>query len=106
MTHPTLLAGLALLLLLVVAGAGPVAATGDPPRPGTIVGVTGNRDEGFAIEHLGGRVDHPPTFSEARAECGEYDARVARVRCRTEVRVWYRDLGRLRRALDLAHASP
>ena len=106
MTRPTLLAGPALMLLLLVADADPVAAMGDPPGPGTIVRVTGDRDQGFTIEHLGGRVGHTPTLSEARAECAEYDARVARVRCRTEVRVWYRDLGRLRRALDLAHASP
>jgi hypothetical protein len=103
MSHLTTLTGLSTLILLLVPGAGPVAATGDPPPPGTIVEVSGDRDHGFTIEHYGGRVDHTTTLSEARAECGEYDARVDRVRCRTEVRVWYRDLVTLRRALDHAH---
>ena len=105
MTQPPVLGGLAALLLLV-AGTGPVAATARQPPPGTIVLVTGDPDRGFAIEHLDDRVEHTPTWSEARAECAEYDARLARVRCRTEVRVWYRDLGRLRQALDYAHGPP
>ena len=106
MPQPSVLGGLAALLLLLVAGAAPVVATGRRPPPGTIVLVTGDPDRGFAIEHLDGRVEHTPTGSEARAECAEYDARIARVRCRTEVRVWYRDLGRLRQALDYAHGPP
>jgi hypothetical protein len=107
MTQPFIRGGLTVaLLLLLVVGAGPVAATGRPPPPGTIVAVTGDRDRGFTVAHLDGRVEHTPTLSEARAECGEYDARLDRVRCRTEVRVWYRDLGRLRQALDFAHGPP
>ena len=47
----------------------------------------------------------PPTDSEAIAECNEYDTRVARVRCRVGVRVWYRDLADLEQALRLAHRS-
>lgn len=105
MTQPSVPGGLAALLLLVV-GTGPVAATAGQPPPGTIVAVTGDADRGFTIEHLDGRVEHTPTLSEARAECAEYDARLARVRCRTEMRIWYRDLGRLRQALDYAHGPP
>lgn len=76
------------------------------PRDDTIVEITGDRVSGFAIAHYDGTSTHPPTGSEAKAECGEYDARVARVRCRTEARVWYRELGRTKRALAWArHAS-
>ena len=67
--------------------------------------MTGDQDNGFAIHHYDGSVDHPPTRSESRAECGEYDRRVARVRCRTEVRVWFRDLEDLQQALDHAHGE-
>jgi hypothetical protein len=66
--------------------------------------VRGDRDSGFAIVHYDGRVDHPPTLSEGRAECGEYARRFERVRCRTALRVWHRDLGRLKRALEYAHS--
>ena len=33
------------------------------------------------------------------AECSEYDTASARLRCRVEVRTWYRDLGDLKRSL-------
>jgi hypothetical protein len=111
MNHPSgplaLLAGLAALVVLAVpiVGGG-LAWASDPPPPGaTIVAVTGNRDTGFVVEHYDGTRDFPPTVSEGVAECREHARRVARVRCRTALRVWYRDLGRLRRALDHAHAS-
>jgi len=81
------------------------AAGGQPTAPGTIVDVRGDRDHGFAIEHYDGTVDHPPTLSEGLAECGEYRRRFERVRCRTALRVWYRDLGRMKRALDHAHTG-
>jgi hypothetical protein len=74
------------------------------PHPKTIVRITGDAANGFGIHYFDGTADFPPTDSEARAECSEYDTRVARVRCRTEVRTWYRDLGGLRQALDWAHA--
>lgn len=80
-------------------------AAGDPPAPDTIVEVTGDAANGFEIEHYDGSRLAPPTDSEARAECGEYDRRVDRVRCRVEVRTWYRDLGDLQQALDWAHVE-
>ena len=96
----------ALVVLVAVGGlAWSVAAGADPPGGATIVDVRGDRDTGFAIVHLDGSVDHPPTLSEGRAECGEYARRVERVRCRTALRVWYRELGRLKRALDHAHSQ-
>jgi hypothetical protein len=64
-----------------------------------IVEVTGDAANGFGITYAGGDSISPPTDSEARAECGEYDTRLARVRCRVEVRTWYRDLGDLQRSL-------
>ena len=75
------------------------------PPGDTIVRVTGNAEEGFGIEHHDGTGLFPPTLSEALAECGEYDTKVARVRCRAEVRTWYRDLADLRQALAWAHTS-
>lgn len=75
------------------------------PPGDTIVRVTGNAEEGFGIQHHDGSALFPPTDSEARAECGEYDTRVERVRCRTEVRTWYRDLADIKDALRLAHQS-
>ena len=79
-------------------------ADGLGPPGDTIVRVTGDQASGFTIHHYDGTALYPPTRSEARAECGEYDDRVDRVRCWTEVRTWYRDLGDLKRALRWAHA--
>jgi hypothetical protein len=97
-------------LLAAVAGCGlgvAAVATGNPqpPPPDTIVSVTGDAANGFEIEHYDGTWLFPPTDSEARAECAEYDTRVARVRCRVEVRTWYRDLADLEQALAWAHAG-
>jgi len=75
------------------------------PPDDTIVRVTGNAEEGFGIRHHDGTSVFPPTLSEALAECGEYDTRWARVRCRTQVRTWYRDLADIKDALRLAHQS-
>jgi len=91
-----------------VAGLGvgaPLARAGGAPRGDTIVEVTGSRQDGFTITHYDGTVDHPPTNSEARAECREYDARLDRVRCRVETRVWYRDLGQIKRAIAYAKSG-
>jgi hypothetical protein len=85
-------------------GAAALAAV-DPPPDDTIVEVSGDKANGFEIRHYDGTELYPPTDSEARAECSEYDARVDRVRCRAEVRTWYRDLGDLQQALDWAHAQ-
>ena len=70
------------------------------PPGDTIVRVTGNAEQGFGIQHYDGSAEFPPTDSEARAECSEYDTQVARVRCRTEVRVWYSALGDLKRSIN------
>ena len=105
MKHLVALVALLALLVPALARGAPPARTRASPPGGTIVGVSGDRDEGFRVEHYDGSVDFTPTSSEARAECGEYARRVERVRCRTAVRVWYRDLGRLRQALDYAHRA-
>lgn len=88
-------------LLVATAGAAYAGAGWTPPDD-TITRVTGNRDDGFTVERYDGSVLHPPTLSEALAECAEYDTRVGRVRCRVEVRTWYRDLGDIKRAIRLA----
>ena len=81
------------------------AAAVDEPPGDTIVDVTGDAANGFEIAYYDGTGAYPPTDSEAAAECSEYDTRVARVRCRTEVRTWYRDLADLQQALDYAHTQ-
>ncbi len=96
------IACIALVLGICVGGAAARAAV-DPPPGDTIVEVTGDKLNGFEITYYDGTGRYPPTDSEARAECSEYDTRVARVRCRVEVRTWYRDLGDLQQALDWAH---
>ena len=84
-------------------GAAALASGPSPtPPPDTIVKVTGDARNGFGIHHYDGSAEFPPTLSESMAECGEYDARVDRVRCRTEVRTWYRDLADLKQALRWA----
>jgi len=91
-------------VLTLGGGAAAWAAVDDPPAGSTIVDVSGDRDHGWTIEHYDGSVDYPPTISEARAECDEYHRRVSYVRCRSELRTWYHDLGQLKRALDYAHS--
>ena len=104
---PRLLGLPAVLVALVVLVAGV-----DSPGPRTPAPTPGrsdrrrrarDRDTGFAIVHYDGRVDHPPTLSRAGPSAG-YARRVERVRCRTALRVWYRELGRLKRALEYAHS--
>ncbi len=77
-----------------------VATVGTDPT--TIVEVEGDAANGFGIHYYDGSAIYPPTDSEAKAECGEYDTLRARVRCRTEVRTWYRDLAELQRSLEWA----
>lgn len=89
---------------LVAGGVGAAVAAGYGPPDDTIVEVTGDAANGFGIRYYDGSSAYPPTGSEARAECAEYDTRVARVRCRAQVHTWYRDLADLRQALDWAHA--
>jgi hypothetical protein len=89
-------------LLVGPAGAAPTFWT---PPPDTITRIEGNKLDGFTVHHFDGSEISPPTDSEARAECDEYDRRLQRVRCRTEVRVWYDALGDTKRALRLAWVS-
>ena len=100
-------------VLAVVVLAGVTAATAhtgvahrtyEPPAH-TIVEVEGDKANGFGVFYYDGTSIFPPTDSEALAECGEYDLRVDRVRCGTEVRIWYRDLGDLKRALRYARSQ-
>jgi len=83
-------------LLLGVAGAVGASVT----DPDTIVRVEGDAANGFGIHRHDGSVLFPPTGSEARAECGEYHRLGQRVRCRTAVRVWYRELAEIQRSLE------
>ncbi len=89
--------------LLAVLGYTAAGATGPDRAPReerpVIVEVTGDALNGFEITRADGTQLFPPTDSEASAECGEYDRMRQRVRCRTEVRTWYRDLGDLQRSL-------
>ncbi|MEV7428004.1 hypothetical protein AB0N29_00175 [Nocardioides sp. NPDC092400] len=87
---------------------GQVAGKPYKPVPHTIVEVTGDKVNGFEILRYDGSEQFPPTDSEAHAECREYDTEVARVRCRSEVRTWYRDLADMKRAINYAQslASP
>lgn len=100
------LVGLAVLTAVGVgsalAGPGAAAPRWVPPHD-TIVKVTGTAQDGFGIHYYDGTALYPPTDSEARAECLEYDAKLDRVRCRTELRTWYADLADLQVALRWAN---
>jgi hypothetical protein len=87
---------------LVVALGGSTAWAMGETGPRVIVEVEGDAANGFGIHYDDGSAIFPPTDSEAKAECGEYDTLRARVRCRTEVRTWYRDLADLQRSLAWA----
>jgi hypothetical protein len=89
---------------LVLGAAGAVAA-GSATDPDTIVRVEGDAANGFGVHRYDGSATYPPTDSEARAECGEYDRLRQRVRCRTEVRTHYRDLAEIQRSLEWALAQ-
>lgn len=93
------LAGAATAVCLSVALAPADATTSAPGRQRPIiVDVTGDAANGFGIEYADGTGLYPPTDSEVLAECSEYDRRLDRVRCRVEMRTWYRDLGDMKRA--------
>lgn len=102
-----LIGGLVTVAATTVGVAGLAGAASDSApareRP-VIVEVTGDAANGFGIEYAGGGGSYPPTDSEAMAECSEYDTRVARVKCRAEVRTWYRDLGDLQASLAYVRA--
>jgi hypothetical protein len=100
------------VVALAVGGGGAVAAVGAEgaaerapgwvPPGDTVVAVTGDADNGFSIEHHDGTTLHPPTLSEATAECGEYDTEVQVAVCVAEVETWYRDLADLQVAIAWA----
>lgn len=101
---------LAVVALLVGLGVGSSGASepagrtaGAVPPADTIVAVTGDADNGFSIRRYDGSTQHPPTTSEAHAECEEYDTEVAVAVCIAEVDIWYRDLGELQTALRWAY---
>lgn len=75
------------------------------PPGDTVVKVTGDAANGFGIFYYDGSSIFPPTDSEAMAECSEYATFRERLRCRTEVRTWYRDLATMKRAINWAHYS-
>ena len=97
--------------VLMTIGIGTAVAQPDHDNPrwvpphDTIVKVTGNAYDGFGIHHYDGTALYPPTNSEARAECLEYDTRLERVRCRTEVQTWYADLADMKIALRWANRA-
>ncbi|MFB9313370.1 hypothetical protein [Nocardioides plantarum] len=84
-------------------GASTTDGAGRDARP-VIVQVEGTAADGFTLRYADGSSISPPTDSEAAAECAEYDTAVARLRCRVEVRTWYRDLGDLKRSLAWVRA--
>lgn len=95
----------ALAAVLVTAASGGAAPDAKAPAPDTVVKVTGNASEGFGIEYYDGSSAFPPTDSKALAECQEYTAKVGRIRCRVEVKTWYRDLVDTKRAIKFARRS-
>lgn len=100
MTRSILALAAALMFVSTVAPSHAKPAEDGWVAPGdTIVDVRGDAANGFSITHLDGTELFPPTRSESLAECEEYDTMRARVRCRTEVRVWFRDLADMRRTL-------
>jgi hypothetical protein len=94
-----------LLVPLGLLGGGVVAASAVGHTANPIVMVEGDAANGFGIQRLDGSWTFPPTDSEARAECGEYDRRIQRVRCRVQVRVWYRDLAAMKRTIAYYRAQ-
>lgn len=95
--------GLFCMPALAIGSSDPAPAYEPPPK--TIVQVEGDKANGFGIYYYDGTSIFPPTDSEAYAECGEYDRYADRVRCRTEVRVWYRELGNLKRSIAYARSQ-
>ncbi len=97
----TVVGGAAAAVALCLVGAGTSGAAGVPqaPVPGTIVAVYGDAANGFEVAYADGSAEYTTTWSEARAECSEYDRRVQRVRCRVSVRTRYAGLAATRDAL-------
>lgn len=99
--------GAALLVPLAVLGGAAAASHAGPAEqvrevfpPDTIVHIEGDAANGFGIKMLDGSWLFPPTDSEAIAECNEYDRRVQRIRCRVNIRTWYRDLAATKQTIE------
>ena len=90
--------------LMLASGAAFASVSWTPPDD-TITTVSGTKGDGFTIEHYDGSISHLPTISEAITECWGYDTRIARVRCRVQVRTWYGALGDTKRALRYARTQ-
>jgi hypothetical protein len=107
---PALLAALAAPLLLGPSLSGTPSGTGRPsvgdaasPWPGsTIVAVEGDARYGFSVTRLDGSVEHPPTLSEATAECEEHDDPTDAAVCVARVETRYAGLDDVRLSLEWA----
>lgn len=106
---PALLAALVAPLLAspVLPGPGTVPApTEAGPWPGsTIVAVEGDARHGFSVTRLDGSVEHPPTLSEATAECEEHDDPTHAAVCVAQVETRYAGLDDVRLSLEWAQRT-
>lgn len=74
------------------------------PHAKTIVEVTGSRFTGFRVHRFDGTVEELAPSKQQRVGCRVHDTRKARVKCRTEVRVWSSALGDLKRSINYTQA--
>jgi hypothetical protein len=110
---PALLAALAAPFLFSPALPGapsspgaPSAGDAAPPWPGsTIVAVEGDARYGFSVTRLDGSVEHPPTLSEATAECEEHDDPTDVAVCVARVETRYAGLDDVRLSLGWAQRT-
>lgn len=99
---PALLAALAAPVLLGPALSGTPSRASDPWPSSTIVAVEGDARHGFSVTRLDGGVEHPPTLSEATAECEEHDDPTDVAVCVARVETRYAGLDDLRLSLGWA----
>ncbi|WP_370185647.1 hypothetical protein [Aeromicrobium sp.] len=99
---PALLAALAAPVLLGPALPGTPTDAREPWPGSTIVAVEGDARHGFSVTRLDGSVEHPPTLSEATAECEEHDDPTDVAVCVARVETRYAGLDDLRLSLGWA----